>query len=98
EMLVQPFVKRQLEQLNISLLVADEAHCISQWGFDFRPDYLRISEILPVLGNPQVLALTATATAKVTHEIKTYLKIDEPFVYTHPMDRKNIAYDIKRFE
>lgn len=98
EMLVQPFVKRQLEQLTISLLVADEAHCISQWGFDFRPDYLRISEILPALGHPQILALTATATAKVTNEIKTYLKISDPFIYTHPMDRKNIAYDIKRFE
>lgn len=98
EMLVQPFVKKQLQQINISLLVADEAHCISQWGFDFRPDYLRISEIMPVLNHPQVLALTATATTKVTNEIKTYLKIKEPFIYTHPMDRKNIAYDIKRFE
>lgn len=98
EMLVQPFVKKKLQEIHISLLVADEAHCISQWGFDFRPDYLRISEILPVLNNPPVLALTATATTKVTNEIKTYLKIKEPFIYTHPMDRKNIAYDIKRFE
>ena len=98
EMLVQPFVKNQLQRIRISLLVADEAHCISQWGFDFRPDYLRIAEILPVLGNPQVLALTATATKKVTDEIKAYLKLTDPFVYTHPMDRKNIAYDIKRFE
>lgn len=98
EMLVQPFVKKQLQRIHISLLVADEAHCISQWGFDFRPDYLRISEILPVLNNPQVLALTATATKKVTDEIKNYLKLNEPFIYTHPMDRRNIAYDIKRFE
>ncbi|MDN3450420.1 ATP-dependent DNA helicase RecQ [Planococcus sp. APC 3906] len=98
EMLVQPFVKNQLQRIRISLLVADEAHCISQWGFDFRPDYLRIAEILPVLGNPQVLALTATATKKVTDEIMAYLKLKDPYVYTHPMDRKNIAYDIKRFE
>lgn len=98
EMLVQPFVKNQLQRIRISLLVADEAHCISQWGFDFRPDYLRIAEILPVLGNPQVLALTATATKKVTDEIKAYLKLENPYVYTHPMDRKNIAYDIKRFD
>ncbi|HSP22207.1 MAG TPA: ATP-dependent DNA helicase RecQ [Planococcus sp. (in: firmicutes)] len=98
EMLVQPFVKNQLQRIQISLLVADEAHCISQWGFDFRPDYLRIAEILPVLGNPQVLALTATATKKVTDEIKAYLKLNDPYVYTHSMDRKNIAYDIKRFE
>ncbi len=98
EMLVQSFVKQQLKGIKISLLVADEAHCISQWGFDFRPDYLRIAEILPVLNNPQVLALTATATKKVTDEIQAYLNLDKPYIYTHPMDRKNIAYDIKRFE
>ncbi|MDQ0427615.1 ATP-dependent DNA helicase RecQ [Planomicrobium stackebrandtii] len=98
EMLVQPFVKQKLKQIRISLLVADEAHCISQWGFDFRPDYLRISEILPHLNFPQVLALTATATDKVTEEIKKYLALSEPYVYSHPMDRKNIVYDIKKFE
>ncbi|MGK7378280.1 RecQ family ATP-dependent DNA helicase [Planococcus sp. 1R117A] len=98
EMLVQPFVKKQLKKIHVSLLVADEAHCISQWGFDFRPDYLRIAEILPDLGHPQILALTATATEKVTNEIKTYLEISHPYIYTHPMDRKNIVYDIKKFE
>lgn len=98
EMLVQPFVKKQLQRIPVSLLVADEAHCISQWGFDFRPDYLRIAEILPVIGHPQILALTATATAKVTEEIKGYLQLNEPFVYTHAMDRPNIAYDIKKFQ
>ncbi|TWT07602.1 ATP-dependent DNA helicase RecQ [Planococcus sp. CPCC 101016] len=98
EMLVQPFVKQKLQQIRISLLVADEAHCISQWGFDFRPDYLRISEILPSLRFPQVLALTATATDKVTEEIKEYLALEEPYVYCHPMDRKNIVYDTKKFE
>ncbi len=97
EMLMQPYIKEIFSNIHISLLVADEAHCISQWGFDFRPDYLRIAEILPVLKNPQVLALTATATAKVTDEIKRYLKISAPFIYRHPMDRKNIAYDIKKF-
>ncbi|MEZ0482765.1 ATP-dependent DNA helicase RecQ [Planococcus sp. SSTMD024] len=98
EMLVQPYVLGKLKALGISLLVADEAHCISQWGFDFRPDYLRIAEVLPKLGNPQTLALTATATDKVTDEIKHYLKLSDPFVYSHPMDRKNISYDIRKFE
>lgn len=98
EMLVQPFVKKQLARIRISLLVADEAHCISQWGFDFRPDYLRIAEILPLIGRPQILALTATATAKVTEEIKGYLQLKEPFIYTHAMDRPNIAYDVKKFQ
>lgn len=98
EMLVQPYIKNRLQDIRISLLVADEAHCISQWGFDFRPDYLRIAEILPALGHPRVLALTATATAKVTEEIKEYLKISDAFIYKHPMDRKNIAYDCKKFD
>lgn len=98
EMLVQPFVKNQLQRVQISLLVADEAHCISQWGFDFRPDYLRIAEILPVIGYPQILALTATATKKVTEEIIGYLQLRKPFIYTHEMDRPNIAYDIKKFQ
>lgn len=96
EMLKQPFVKKQLQRIRISLLVADEAHCISQWGFDFRPDYLRIAEVMPMLGNPQVLALTATATPKVINEIQKYLTIKNPLVYQHPMDRPNIAYDIKK--
>ncbi|MCM3610916.1 ATP-dependent DNA helicase [Planococcus sp. MERTA32b] len=98
EMLVQPYIKKRLNGIRISLLVADEAHCISQWGFDFRPDYLRIAEIMAIIGHPRVLALTATATEKVTEEIKRYLKLSEPFIYTHPMDRKNIAYDIRKFE
>lgn len=98
EMLVQPYVLGKLNALGISLLVADEAHCISQWGFDFRPDYLRIAEVLPKLGNPQTLALTATATDKVTDEIKHYLKLSDPFIYSHPMDRKNISYDIRKFD
>ncbi|ANU28075.1 RecQ family ATP-dependent DNA helicase [Planococcus versutus] len=98
EMLVQPFIKKNLKKIRVSLLVADEAHCISQWGFDFRPDYLRISEILPTLNFPQILALTATATDKVTEEIKEYLSLMEPYIYCHPMDRKNIVYDIKKFE
>ncbi|MTD30083.1 ATP-dependent DNA helicase RecQ [Planomicrobium sp. YIM 101495] len=98
EMLAQPFVRQQLARIQISLLVMDEAHCISQWGFDFRPDYLRIGDMLPHLGNPQVLALTATATKKVVADIRKYLHIPEAFLYEHPIDRKNIVYDIKKFD
>lgn len=98
EMLAQPFVRQQLAHIRISLLVMDEAHCISQWGFDFRPDYLRIGDMLPHLGNPQVLALTATATKKVVADIREYLRIPEAFLYEHPIDRQNIVYDIKKFE
>ncbi|AQQ53646.1 RecQ family ATP-dependent DNA helicase [Planococcus lenghuensis] len=97
EMLLQPQVIRRLQRITIALVVADEAHCISQWGFDFRPDYLRIAEVLPALGAPQVLALTATATKKVEQDIRHYLQLDDPVIYIHPMDRKNIAYDLKNF-
>lgn len=98
EMLVQPYVLGKLRGVGISLLVADEAHCISQWGFDFRPDYLRIAEVLPALGNPQTLALTATATDKVTEEIRHYLKLREPFIFAQSMDRPNISYDIHKYQ
>ena len=64
-MLLQKQVKERLANMELSLIVVDEAHCISQWGFDFRPDYLRIGELLRHLNSPPILALSATATNKV---------------------------------
>lgn len=89
EMLTQPQVRERLKQMELSLIVADEAHCISQWGFDFRPDYLRIGEILTA-NRPPILALTATATDSVLHDIKTYLRMHEPYEFIHTIDRENI--------
>lgn len=99
EMLTQPQVRERLKQIELSLIVADEAHCISQWGFDFRPDYLRIGEILGDI-RPPVLALTATATNSVLSDIKTYLRMNEPYEFIHAIDRENIKlakymFDIK---
>ena len=62
----------------VSLVAVDEAHCISEWGHDFRPDYLRISQTLKTLGRPQTIALTATATERVREDIITQLKLRAP--------------------
>lgn len=99
EMLTQPQVRERLKQIELSLIVADEAHCISQWGFDFRPDYLRIGEILTA-NRPPILALTATATDSVLSDIKTYLRMNEPYEFIHTIDRENIKlakymFDVK---
>ncbi len=90
EMLMQPQVRHAIEQMTFSLIVADEAHCISQWGFDFRPDYLRIGEIQWKKPRPPVLALTATATGSVVQDIVQYLKMDAPYRFIHDVNRSNI--------
>ncbi|SOB94259.1 ATP-dependent DNA helicase RecQ [Ureibacillus xyleni] len=89
EMLVQPQVQQKLSRMELALIVVDEAHCISQWGFDFRPDYLRIGEMLTT-PRPPILALSATATNKVLEDIEHYLKMKEPYKYMHSVDRPNI--------
>ncbi|QTD42202.1 ATP-dependent DNA helicase RecQ [Sporosarcina sp. Te-1] len=94
EMLLQEKVEKRLRQLDLSLIVVDEAHCISQWGFDFRPDYLRIGEILSEERAP-ILALTATADQQVIHDISKYLHMKQPFVEQQSLDRPNITYVIE---
>ncbi|MCX7978889.1 MAG: RecQ family ATP-dependent DNA helicase [Bdellovibrionaceae bacterium] len=81
--------KQALSQNQIQLLVVDEAHCISQWGHDFRPDYSRIGELRRSLGSPQVLALTATATPKVQEEICSQLGISQ--VFRGGIERDNLS-------
>ena len=73
-----------------SLFVVDEAHCISEWGHSFRPDYLRLKNVIEELGHPTVLALTATANAEVRAEIVERLGMREPRVFIHGFDRPNI--------
>ncbi len=77
EMLQAPRFFKQLSKLEIGLLVVDEAHCISQWGYDFRSDYLFIGKMRKSLKNPKTLALTATATTQVVHDIYTFLGLDQ---------------------
>lgn len=97
EMFMQEEVKQRLKQLSLSLIVVDEAHCISQWGFDFRPDYLKIGEVLKE-NRPPILALSATATEKVLQDIRHFLKMNAPFEYIHSVDRPNIHFGKKLFQ
>lgn len=94
EMLTVPRVAEKIKRTKLAFIVVDEAHCISQWGFDFRPDYLRISEYLNTLEEPTILALTATADEKVIQDIKTYLNLSHPVFHKQSLDRPNISYGI----
>lgn len=98
EMLRFEHMLRRLKQLNISLFVIDEAHCISQWGYDFRPDYLKLGEIRKMLGNPVTLALTATATKEVKDDIITILALDDWNEFIYSVDRENIAMTVEKMD
>jgi len=94
EKLCQPSVLAWLKTCGVSLVAIDEAHCISQWGHDFRTDYLRLPEAVAALGHPPVLAVTATATPAVREEISTLFSIAADDVIVQTSNRPNIAYDI----
>jgi len=81
-----------------SLFVVDEAHCISEWGHDFRPDYLRLGTVIEALGHPLVLALTATAAPPVREEIVERLGMQKPKVVVQGFDRPNIWLAVERYE
>lgn len=83
-----------LRSLWVSLLVVDEAHCISQWGHDFRPDYLKIGRLRQELTNPPCLALTATATARVQMDLCQRLSLRDPFRLVSGFRRANLAFSV----
>jgi len=89
--------QRYLYQMDISYIVVDEAHCISQWGYDFRPDYLEIGEIRKKIEAP-VIALTATATPKVADDIMERLEFKEKNLLKSGFERPNISYVVRRAE
>jgi ATP-dependent DNA helicase RecQ len=84
----------RLRDAGISLLAVDEAHCISEWGHDFRPSYLRIAQVREKLGWPPTIALTATATPHVRTDIVAQLKLDSPTTIITGFDRANLSYHV----
>ena len=84
--------RTKLRSMKVSMVTVDESHCISQWGYDFRPAYLKISEIRDLLPNAPILALTATATPEVVEDIQEKLKFREKNVFRMSFERKNLAY------
>jgi len=83
-----------IAQTRVSLFAVDEAHCISQWGHDFRPDYLRLRQAIEYLQQPQVLALTATATVEVQDDIVQQLGCGEMQRFVSGFDRPNLTYRV----
>jgi len=87
----------RLRDARPSLFVVDEAHCVSQWGHDFRPDYLRLGEVRQALGDPVLLALTATAAPPVRSDIVEVLAMRDPTIIIRGFDRPNIWLGVQRF-
>jgi ATP-dependent DNA helicase RecQ len=95
ERLATEIFRKKLEQMTVSFLVVDESHCISQWGYDFRPSYLRIADIRSLLPGVPVLAVTATATPEVVNDIQEKLHFKEKNVFQKSFERKNLAYVVR---
>jgi ATP-dependent DNA helicase RecQ len=98
EQLANEDVLAELAIAQPSLLVVDEAHCISEWGHDFRPDYLRLGAVREALGRPAVLALTATAAPPVREEIAERLGLHDPEIVIRGFDRPNIHLAVERHQ
>ena len=97
ERLSSPLFQNKLKQMEVSFITIDEAHCISQWGYDFRPSYLHIAEIRDTLPDVPLLALTATATPRVIDDIQRILCFREPgkHVFRMSFERKNLQYIVR---
>ena len=97
ERLGTPLFKSYLQEMNVSFIVVDEAHCISQWGYDFRPDYLQIGRLREMVDAP-VIALTATATPQVADDIMERLDFEDKCLIKTGFERPNLSYIVRRCE
>lgn len=98
ERLQSDWILERIKNLPINLIAIDEAHCVSQWGHDFRPAYLKISELKKFFPKIPFLALTATATPRVIEDIRTQLELKNPRHFQQSFERKNIAYMVFEVE
>ncbi|MCL4132142.1 UNVERIFIED_CONTAM: hypothetical protein GTU68_038405 [Idotea baltica] len=98
EKLQSDFIQEKLKQLEINLVAVDEAHCISEWGHDFRPAYLKIPILKELNINAPILALTATATNRVLEDLMKNLEIQDAVVFKQSLVRKNLALNISRHQ
>lgn len=98
ERLETEIVRMRLPKMNISLIAIDESHCISQWGYDFRPSYLKLEKLRDLLPGVPVLALTATATPEVVKDIQQKLKFKKAHVLQKSFERKNLSYVVLQEE
>ncbi|OMC40301.1 recombinase RecQ [Mycobacterium sp. GA-1841] len=96
EQLAKDETVSRLAAADVSFIVVDEAHCVSAWGHDFRPDYLRLGDVIERLGRPVVAALTATASPMVRREIVEQLRLRDPLVIASGFDRENLRLEVER--
>lgn len=94
ERLQSKFIQEKIKQLNVSLIAIDEAHCISEWGHDFRPSYRNISILKELKPETPIIAVTASATKKVIDDISKSLQLANPQIFKQSFSRKNLAYQI----
>ncbi len=98
ERLASDLFQEKIQQMHVNLLAVDEAHCISQWGYDFRPSYLKIAEIRELLPDTPVLALTATATPEVVDDIQERLLFKKKNLFQKSFKRDNLVYVVRQTE
>ena len=98
ERLATPIFLQKIKQATVCMIAVDESHCISQWGYDFRPSYLRIADIREILPDVPVLALTATATPEVVDDIQKQLLFREPNLFQKSFQRSNLVYVVRTVE
>ena len=98
ERLASEMFQTKLRHIHVSFITVDEAHCISQWGYDFRPSYLQIADIRDMKPGVPILALTATATPEVVEDIQEKLHFSEKNVFKMSFERKNLAYVVREAE
>lgn len=98
ERLATEIFRARVQKMKVNLIAIDEAHCISQWGYDFRPSYIKITEFRQLLPNVPILALTATATSEVVDDIQEKLSFKKKNVFRKSFERKNISYIVREVD